>query len=661
MASIGELVKHRAGTQTNTIDEFTSGSGVTVDGVLLKDAQVTASGASGIITDTITERTAAAGVTIDGVLLKDGALEEVIRMQFEQATGTPSTPASGESLFYVKNDGIAYLLNSDGVETPVGGGNTIDRITQASHGFSVGNLLYLDGATFKAANATGSTTAEVAGMVYRNLGTNEFEITTGGEVGSVPASGFSEGSIPAAGTVLFLNAATGTGAGLLTVTEPSVVGQISKPAGVVKASGTTATVYFFNMRGTTVGGTNLYTTISLANNATTAFHTIQGEAGTGGWISGTIKIDATTDYVIPFFCFFDRQLDGTTYNVSPQFGDTIPSGLSITNSGSSIQVVMPNNSGFSSASVTYCVQSAANGTTLPVNVPSAQISWSEQVAFRNVVHNGTMAIDQRNAGASKTFTAAAALAYSIDRWYGYCTGANVTGQRVAGTLSPYMYQFTGAASVTKIGFAQRIEASNCWHLAGSSAKLAVDLSNSLLTTVTWTAWYANTSDTFGTLASPTRTQIATGTFTVTSTNTRYYADITIPAAATTGIEIEFSVGAQTSGTWKIGRVQLEPGTIATPFEFRPYGTELALCERYYEVCTGSYAGTGSGGYGGAQVTFRAKKRAAPTVTRLSDNQVNSITGSPYAEQITIEGFRATASLTGGAGSFSTQFSAENEL
>jgi hypothetical protein len=193
-----------------------------------------------------------------------------------------------------------------------------------------------------------------------------------------------------------------------------------------------------------------------------------------------------------------------------------------------------------------------------------------------------MKIDQRNAGASQTITAAAAIAYTVDRWYGYCSGANVTGQRVAGTApNKYNYRYTGAASVTKIGHVQRIEAVSCQDLAGTTSMLSVDLANSLLTTVTWTTWYATTEDTFGTLAVPTRTQIATGSFTVTTTLTRYSASISIPAAATTGIEVEFSVGAQTSGTWTIGRVQLEAGSVATPFEHRPYGTELALCQRYY--------------------------------------------------------------------------------
>jgi hypothetical protein len=202
---------------------------------------------------------------------------------------------------------------------------------------------------------------------------------------------------------------------------------------------------------------------------------------------------------------------------------------------------------------------------------------------RNRIINGGTAIDQRNAGAAQTITAAAALAYTIDRWYAYCTGANVSGQRVAGAVAnTYRYQFTGAASVTAVGFGQRIEAINCADMAGTTVTLSADLANSLLTSVTWTAYYATTADTFGTLASPTKTQIATGTFTVSSTVTRYNAQISVPAAATTGIEIVFTVGAQTSGTWTIGNVQLESGPITTPFERRSYGAELALCDRYYE-------------------------------------------------------------------------------
>ena len=231
------------------------------------------------------------------------------------------------------------------------------------------------------------------------------------------------------------------------------------------------------------------------------------------------------------------------------------------------------------------VLGAATATTLAV---SDSINTPNTFGFKNRIINGGMVIDQRNAGASQTFTAAGALAYSVDRWYGYCTGANVTGQQVAGATTPTVtqnrYRFTGAASVTAVGFGQRIEQKNSYDLAGSTCTLSADLGiSATLTTVTWTAYYATTTaDTFGSLASPTVTSIATGTFTVGATVANFSANISIPAAATTGIQILFTVGALTAGlTWTVGNVQLEKGSTATSFDYRPYGTELALSQRYY--------------------------------------------------------------------------------
>jgi hypothetical protein len=265
---------------------------------------------------------------------------------------------------------------------------------------------------------------------------------------------------------------------------------------------------------------------------------------------------------------------------------------------------------------------AANSNTVEATSGPGASSFS----FRNKLINGAFGIDQRNSGAAQTITASAALAYTADRWYGYCTGANVTGQRVAGTApNQYNYRYTGAASVTKIGHAQRIEAANCQDLAGKTATLSVDLANSVLTTVTWTAWYANTANTFGTLASPTRTSIGTGTFTVNSTLTRYNASISIPSGATTGIEVELSVGAQTSGTWTIGRVQFEEGGI-TPFAYIPTGLELVMCQWYYSTLAG-YTIAG-GGYGLAGNVFSwnfslpISMRATPTLSGGGFSNVN---------------------------------------
>lgn len=216
---------------------------------------------------------------------------------------------------------------------------------------------------------------------------------------------------------------------------------------------------------------------------------------------------------------------------------------------------------------------------------------------RNKIINGDFRIDQKNLGASQTYNAGGALAYCADQWYGFCNGANLTGQRITSN-GTYRYRFTGLASVTNVGLAQRMEADSTYDLAGTTATLSALLSSSSLTTITWAAYYANSKDTFGTLASPTHTQIATGTFTITSSETRYTTQISIPSAATTGLEIVFTGGALLgTQTLTFGDVYLVRSTVSEDhFPRRQYGTELALCQRFLpaynsqstneNVCTG---------------------------------------------------------------------------
>jgi hypothetical protein len=283
---------------------------------------------------------------------------------------------------------------------------------------------------------------------------------------------------------------------------------------------------------------------------------------------------------------------------------------------------------------------------------------AQSLGQRNKFINGAMAIDQRNSGTSQTITAGAALAYTVDRWYAYCTGANVTGQRVAGSTasSQYNYQFTGASSVTGIGFGQRIETLNCYDFAGTTATLSVVLSNSLLTTVTWTAYYASTADTFGTLASPTRTQIATGTFTVTSTLTKYSTNIAIPSAATTGIEIVFSVGAQTSGTWTIGTAQLETGAVATPFERRPIPTESLMCKWYFQASLFD-SRTNSAGAGYYIVSYNLPSmRTTPTAAFVGSATAVNIAATPVLLPLDATvNFRFTYQASGGGDTYYVRY------
>jgi len=270
------------------------------------------------------------------------------------------------------------------------------------------------------------------------------------------------------------------------------------------------------------------------------------------------------------------------------------------------------------------------------------INASNDFGFKNRIINGQMQVAQRANSATITAAATIAAGYStVDRFYVYSTGANVTAAQVDGAgATKNRLRITGAASVTAVGIGQRIEANNSYDLAGSTATLSADLAiSATLTTVTWTASYANTADTFGTVSSNTNTQIATGTFTVTPTVTNFNAQITIPAAATTGIQILFTVGALTAGlTWTVGNVQLEKGSTATSFDYRPFSTELALCQRYFEKSyqqgtsigssgTGNtgqtlYIGTGNTVGTGDKIpntTFKVVKRTAPDINIWSPN------------------------------------------
>jgi len=269
--------------------------------------------------------------------------------------------------------------------------------------------------------------------------------------------------------------------------------------------------------------------------------------------------------------------------------------------------------------------------------PGLLDSNAQYYGFKNRIINGQMQISQHSTSATVTAGTAVPTASTgypaVDRFFVYSTGANVTAAQVAGSGAvKNRMQITGAASVTAVGVGQRIEALNSYDLAGNTCTLSVDLANSVLTTVTWTASYANTADTFGTIGTPTKTQIATGTFTVTSTVTNYNAQISVPAAATTGIEILLTVGAQTSGTWTIGNMQLEKGSTATSFDYRPYGTELALCQRYFIAFTNTVFGGSNNriatGSGSSTINVRfgfpfpVAMRSTPSVT---------ISGTPRAE------------------------------
>lgn len=232
----------------------------------------------------------------------------------------------------------------------------------------------------------------------------------------------------------------------------------------------------------------------------------------------------------------------------------------------------------------------------------------------NRIINGDMRIDQRNNFSLQIITDAAALAYTADRWYAYCSGSNVVG--VCAGFG--RYQFSGAAGTTNITFAQRIERNDSYDLAGKTITIGVSTANSLLNSVAWALYYANTADTFGTRAAPTRTAIANGTFTVNAGFGAYYAQVAVPSAADTGLELVLSVGAQISGTWQIGNIELLEATGNIPFSPLAIALEWDRCRRFYKSGTYGFilpiTNVSVVGNYYSWIDFGTRMRIAPTIT-----------------------------------------------
>ena len=93
------------------------------------------------------------------------------------------------------------------------------------------------------------------------------------------------------------------------------------------------------------------------------------------------------------------------------------------------------------------------------------------------------------------------------------------------------------------------------------------------------------------------------------------------------------VGGATSDYFAITGVQLEVGSVATPFEHRSYGDELARCQRYYQLFDSAageaYPSGGVGAYAICGVNFIQTMRAAPTVILGTAGTSSNISGDNF--------------------------------
>jgi hypothetical protein len=266
-----------------------------------------------------------------------------------------------------------------------------------------------------------------------------------------------------------------------------------------------------------------------------------------------------------------------------------------------------------------------------------------------------MVIDQRNNGASVTPTNGQ---YLVDRFKAYLTQASkYTAQQNAGSVTPpsgfknYLGVTSSSAysvvSSDYFGFAQPIEGFNIADLGwGTASAQTITLSFWVRSSLTGTFGGALASDGSANRAYP-------FTYTISAANTWEYKTITVPGDTTgawlstsgMGVEVRFGLGAGstwsgTAGAWGSGNflsatgavsivgtngatfyvtgAQFEKGSTATSFDYRPYGTELALCMRYaYQYVSPSAKGVGDGtNMTRAGFNHPVPMRAAPTATLI---------------------------------------------
>jgi hypothetical protein len=294
------------------------------------------------------------------------------------------------------------------------------------------------------------------------------------------------------------------------------------------------------------------------------------------------------------------------------------------------------------------ITNAAGGNTAQINgmTPTAD----SLQGFRNRILNGGMVIDQRNAGAAVTN----AQAYITDRFIVSVVGSAV-GRMTAqqSTTVPDGFNNSLALTVTTTMASpgsndgnylqQTVEGFNSADLGWGTANAK---------TITLSFWVrSSVTGSFAlTLFNSAVDRVYGALYSISAANTWEQKTIVVPGDTTgtwlttngAGIRVTWgfaggsgrtaSVGwnagpgvfqtnvtgatnlmATSGATFYITGVQLEAGSVATPFERRPYGTELSLCQRYYEIT--QFHGwarsddnllLGSG-------TYAQQKRATPTV------------------------------------------------
>jgi hypothetical protein len=262
--------------------------------------------------------------------------------------------------------------------------------------------------------------------------------------------------------------------------------------------------------------------------------------------------------------------------------------------------------------------------------------------FRNRIINGDCRIDQRNAGAAVT-----GQQYVVDRWRTWFDPGTYSFQQVTDAPTG----FTNSLRVTKTNTTQSTYGYLIQYIEGFNfSDLLFGTANARSVTLSFWVRSSVTGTFSAGLANSAENRNYPATYTISAANTWEFKTITIAGDTSgtwigstngKGVGVWFNFGTTGSGTanaWSsdaivpassgsanlgttngatfyITGVQLEAGSVATPFERRDYGRELALCQRYY--WKGGNAGMGifnSSTTARFYFFFPVEMRAAPTIT-----------------------------------------------
>jgi len=218
------------------------------------------------------------------------------------------------------------------------------------------------------------------------------------------------------------------------------------------------------------------------------------------------------------------------------------------------------------------------------------------LGFRNVIINGDFKVWQRG-------TSTTGYAYSSDRWLAYQAAAVNTISQQSTSLNGFPYcarvqRNSGATNTGATYLVQAVESINGYQFQGKTATLS---------------FYARAGSNFSSAGSVLTANIETSTGTDQSYIAAWAGGVAIPSSKTlttswqlftvTGVvpatanQVAVAFTYTPTGTagaadyFEITGVQLEQNYQPTPFEQRPIGVELALCQRYFQLMN-SYMGSG---------------------------------------------------------------------